>query len=114
MTRRPEGDSSPSTHLCERAAYRRRARTPAEPPHPSQNLPAVRTESSGNIHASDALTHAKYPGGKDDMGMPSGNSVWSAPLFAFITREGIKMNSRVLAESPAWRLLSSRRSHISQ
>jgi len=48
--------------------------TPA--PHPSQNLPAVRTESSGNIHASDALTHAKYPGGKDDMGMPSGNSVW--------------------------------------
>src|SRR5437870_13277486 len=46
MTRRPEGDSSPSTHLCERAAYRRRARTPAESSHA---LPRIFPQSGRNL-----------------------------------------------------------------
>src|SRR3982074_570208 len=108
MGRRPERHSSPSPHLCERPAYQRGPDADPVQPLPSQNLPAVRTQSSGNVHASDVLTHAKYPGGKDDTGMPSGDSVWNAfacsarhggrhraVSSAVRTGEGIKMKSRI-------------------
>jgi hypothetical protein len=45
MGRRPERDPSPSTHRCERAAYRR-ARTPAESSH---FLPGIFLQSGRNL-----------------------------------------------------------------
>src|SRR5882762_7496948 len=45
MGRRPERDPSPSTHRCERAAYRR-ARTPAESSH---SLPRIFLQSGRNL-----------------------------------------------------------------
>jgi hypothetical protein len=45
MGRRPERDSSPSTHRCERAAYRQ-ARKPAESSH---FLPGIFLQSGRNL-----------------------------------------------------------------
>jgi hypothetical protein len=53
----PSRRSSTGTHPSESAAYEPGLGRGRVQPVPSQNLPAVPTESSGNIHAGDALTH---------------------------------------------------------
>jgi len=53
----PSKQSSTGTHRSESESYEPRSGRGRLQPVPSENLPEVRTESSGSIHAGDVLTH---------------------------------------------------------